>query len=1100
MEQRNYIRDMIQKFVVDLSKPALFIKHYNKHELTKTDFLPLISAASPATCLYHEYESSQMCQAFEPFLDWIRRFYYDFYKDTHSPEDFLKECAVYSLHIEPLASYITTGICVRTEDVMYQEIGFEKSCFQTDIINILEHVASNHPLVLLLNSFHLAPLSSIQILLSILKKQIPSVHFIVVFNDSYYQKKYLLKAWHELLEFMKDFSMLYEWGQFTTDVTMTSTDEFVFQTTDAQQNITKLTNMIQCIVMEDAKYYISDIYSKLEHNLSLLPSEDCFKILSLYVHLSLAMEDTDRAIMACKLITNLDTFQTDPLVEYQYHYLSIYTQMSSGHMDIINNSYQHCVSIAADLQDDFLLFKANLLFCMAQFGGWKDLFLCDFRIPIQTELLEQCMKYHFLNHLAYLYTMGFENDEESITKIATGQENSYYFTKGVQIAKSLGNNDFLMSAYMKNIIVYSDAGYHEYVYQMHKKRIETVNSDDKTLQAHMFLGIGYNCIILENYTKADQYFREALHNLADEGKADDTMDALYNICMNYFVIEDYETVIPCVETLLKMLSALGYQNIMVCNTAKLYAMLAVSYFHLGDYYNTHHYLGMMDVYMNQFTHSKDNTEYRYWEEELFLYHYIRAILYQQEGNLEACQKSLDVSYKFLWLLPGTIFYTYSLYTITQASVYETLGETEKRQQLFDKAITYYKKHGFIQCAEKLTALAAGVTPRRVVVPFNEPDLWFDKLLNLANYAGTQNKLKYREKDIAFLTIWQDNLNRSDNNISRLLENAVNIMQNSYNLCDVMILRHRDDNYTTLYNNSDITLSDEKMQDIFSFFEQYKRGILTNRTDKNFNQFMPIIEPFDINRIVTMLGIPISDGKTQYVMLSHVNAQRNFTGNRVLLTDENLVTLKFAYSQLIDAIRQITANQLIREMNEELEKVSMTDYLTGLYNRHGLSFILKNELAQYKDSPILVLYIDLDNFKYYNDTFGHDVGDFVLVHFTKIFTSLIGEDGFAIRYGGDEFVMVLPNKTEFQGQEIAREIYKKIGDGCLDALEGRIGHPISVPDNQKLSCSIGITQYTGSTRDDLEKALNNADQALYFIKRNSKGHAMTWTKLQDFQIT
>jgi len=258
------------------------------------------------------------------------------------------------------------------------------------------------------------------------------------------------------------------------------------------------------------------------------------------------------------------------------------------------------------------------------------------------------------------------------------------------------------------------------------------------------------------------------------------------------------------------------------------------------------------------------------------------------------------------------------------------------------------------------------------------------------------------------------------------------MQNSYNLCDVMILRHRDDNYTTLYNNSDITLSDEKMQDIFSFFEQYKRGILTNRTDKNFNQFMPIIEPFDINRIVTMLGIPISDGKTQYVMLSHVNAQRNFTGNRVLLTDENLVTLKFAYSQLIDAIRQITANQLIREMNEELEKVSMTDYLTGLYNRHGLSFILKNELAQYKDSPILVLYIDLDNFKYYNDTFGHDVGDFVLVHFTKIFTSLIGEDGFAIRYGADEFVMVLPNKKENKGKEKKRNQPKNRGwmYGCV----------------------------------------------------------------------
>lgn len=1096
MKYTVYIQEMVENFILNLSKQALFIKHYNLEELNKAEFLQLIPDVVRGTCLYHEYHAGIMYEAYEPFLDWIRLCYQEFYQDSMSPEEFLRTSDVYSLHIEPFASYIRTGECVRTEAVMYTELNFEQINFSNDILHILRRVAKEHTLVLILCEFHLAPLSSVQILLAILQKKIENLHFIVVYNDTYYPKPYLKTAWNQLISYTRDKNMLCEWGQFTSDIVMNSIDDFVFEVKDARRNITRLTNMYHTFALEDMAHYINDIYTKLEHNFSILAEEDAFRILSLYTNLCLCTDDTEGSIMACKQISSLPSFHSNPLVAYEYYYLSIKTQLSSGHMDIIRNCYQNCLSIANDLQDDFLAFRANLLYCMAQFGGWKDLFLCDFRIPVPVELLEQSEHYGFYNHLAYLYTMGFENDEESITKIATGQEHSVYFAKGVQLAKELGNTDFLMSAYMKNIIIYSDAGYHEYVHQMHKKRIETVKSDDKILQAHMYLGIGYNCIILENYTKADHYFREALHNLANESKADDCMDALYNICMNFFVIENYEAVIPCIDTLLKMLSALGYQNLMVCNTAKLYGMLAISYFHLQDFYNTHHFLSMMTIYMNQFLSDEEHIDHKYWEEELFLYHYIRAVLYEKEDNLNACQKELDKAYYYLWLLPGTIFYTYALYTVAQASVYQKSGQLDKRAALFEDAVTYYKKQGFMTCASKLIAISKGQKPKKIIVPFDEPDLWFDKLLTLANYTGTQNKLKYREKDIAFLTIWQENLNRSESNINTLIENAITIMQNSYSLSDVMILKQQGNSYRVLYNNSTVTLTNEKMKHFFAFFRKYKRGFLTSRTDKNFVQFMPIIEPFGKNHIVTMLGIPLSDGSADYVMLSHVNAQRNFTGNRVLLTNENFVTLKFAYSQLIYAIRQITANNMIRRMNEELEKVSMTDYLTGLYNRHGLNFIIDTKLRMQTNNSVLILYIDLDNFKYYNDTFGHEIGDFLLVHFTKIFNELVGEDGYTVRYGGDEFVIVLPNQTEQYGLQIAQAIYDQIQDGCKQVLSEHLQRDIQIPSDQKLSCSIGITEYQNTCHDDIEQALNKADQALYFIKHNSKGHAMTWTKFKD----
>ena len=1097
MKYTVYVQEMVENFILHLSKPALFIKHYGTEELNKADFLQLMPDAVSATCLYHEFQAGVMYEAYEPFLEWVRICYFNFYVDTMTPEEFLKNCKVYSLHVEPLAAYITTGVCSRQEDIMYTEINFEKGNFLTDLIHILRYIASEHKLILTLCSFHLAPLATIQLLLAILKKGIPNLHFIAIYNDTYYPRSYIASTWNELIVYVRDNLMLYEWGQFTSEIMMTSVDDFIFEPAASKENLIRLTNMYHTLAFEDMEYYISDIYTKLEHNHSILPEADAFQLLCLYANLSLCKEDTEAAIMGCKLISGLRLFETDPYVAYEYYYLSIKTQFSSSHMDIIRSSYQNCLSIAEQLQDELLVYKADLVYCMAQFGGWKDLFLCDFRIPVPKDLLERSERFGFWIHLAYLYTMGFENDEESITAIATGKENSVYFTKGVQLARQLGNDDFLMSAYMKNIIIYSDAGYHEYVYQMHKKRIETVKSDDKILQAHMYLGIGYNCIILEQYEKADHFFRDALHFLANAGEADDSMDALYNICMNYFVIEDYETVIPCIETLLKMLSALGYQNVMVCNTAKLYGMLAISYFQMQDYYNTHHFLSMMEIHVKPFLSHEDNIDYKYWEEELFLYYYVRALLYMHENNFEGCQKSLNQAYFYLWKLPGTIFYTYYLYTELQGNLYDKTRQSDEREKLFKDAITYYKTQGFLFLAQKLEALHDKKTVPRVRLPFNEADLWFDKLLSLANYAGTQNKLKYREKDISFLTIWLENLNRSASDINALIESAVTIMQNSYSLSDVIMLRSQSGDYQTLFSNCDITLSSQKIKSIFEFFHQYKRGFLTSRTDKNFLQFMPIIESFGKNRVVTMLGIPIDAGDTEYVLLSHVNAQRNFTGNRVLLTNESLVTLRFAFSQLVDSIRQITANNLIRQMNETLEHASMTDFLTGIYNRQGLSYIIDQKLNAGDCNHILILYIDLDNFKYYNDTFGHDIGDFVLVYFTNLFTSLVKDDGYVIRYGGDEFVILLPDKTEADGLQIANAIYEKTKDGCQAVLSEHLQQDIFIPFNKKLSCSIGITEYDGISHDAVEKALSNADQALYFIKRNSKGHAMTWSRLKDF---
>ena len=134
MEQIVYVKEMIENFISNLSRQALFIKHYDTEQIHKAEFMQLLPNSPSVTCLYHEYQANTMYEAYEPFLEWIRFCYIHFYKDTITAEDFLTQCQVYSLHVEPLANYLTSGICKRNEDLIFTELNFETANIFLDFL------------------------------------------------------------------------------------------------------------------------------------------------------------------------------------------------------------------------------------------------------------------------------------------------------------------------------------------------------------------------------------------------------------------------------------------------------------------------------------------------------------------------------------------------------------------------------------------------------------------------------------------------------------------------------------------------------------------------------------------------------------------------------------------------------------------------------------------------------------------------------------------------------------------------------------------------------------------------------------------------------
>lgn len=173
------------------------------------------------------------------------------------------------------------------------------------------------------------------------------------------------------------------------------------------------------------------------------------------------------------------------------------------------------------------------------------------------------------------------------------------------------------------------------------------------------------------------------------------------------------------------------------------------------------------------------------------------------------------------------------------------------------------------------------------------------------------------------------------------------------------------------------------------------------------------------------------------------------------------------------IRENDARQKIRRMG-------MIDALTSVYNKASTEFLCKGYMNSHPQRSCVAMILDFDNFKFVNDTYGHQGGDVVLKSFGGILKSLAGEEHIAGRIGGDEFFLFLKNQGPAEAEEVARQVLERT-------------HALCAPDGtQPFSCSIGIAVKSpyGEKENDpqnYKELFARADRALYYVKEHGKNN-------------
>ncbi|WP_294429840.1 GGDEF domain-containing protein [uncultured Treponema sp.] len=320
-------------------------------------------------------------------------------------------------------------------------------------------------------------------------------------------------------------------------------------------------------------------------------------------------------------------------------------------------------------------------------------------------------------------------------------------------------------------------------------------------------------------------------------------------------------------------------------------------------------------------------------------------------------------------------------------------------------------------------------------------------------------------------------NLSDPNLTQYIKNSTTAIF-EYSLAEaICICEYKNNCYETVYSMSRGESFSLSSDDWWELFAQNANQTFSQLSyDKNKNLYFANISQFDYR-----FGLVILPTKNN------------------LLNPDEINTLNIAISN-------IQAQVIIFKQNENLRFLSTTDQLSLLNNRHALQQYIADEsdkIRRYRQRKsaniqISVAFIDLDNFKYYNDTFGHSAGDLFIACFAKLLKQTCRHIDFIARFGGDEFVIVMVD-TSFEDalhvNHRLKENLKKAEFFIPDLKEHLGDKNLQIPENKYLGFSMGIcTNFDDDDFENLDAVLKKADQALYYSKEHHKGEPSVWKEI------
>jgi len=199
-----------------------------------------------------------------------------------------------------------------------------------------------------------------------------------------------------------------------------------------------------------------------------------------------------------------------------------------------------------------------------------------------------------------------------------------------------------------------------------------------------------------------------------------------------------------------------------------------------------------------------------------------------------------------------------------------------------------------------------------------------------------------------------------------------------------------------------------------------------------------------------------------------------------------VTKPFRPKELLSRVKK---ELKYHDMIEELKLLASTDPMTKLYNRRYFTQISEHtlDLMKREKQNLSIIMLDIDKFKDVNDTYGHKIGDDVIIALSNKLIEYQRKSDIICRYGGEEFVMLLPSTSIDGANTLAQKIREDIQSLTIN---------VSLDKNLKFTVSLGVSQVDLENEGNIEFALKRADDALYEAKESGRNKVCIYKKGQN----
>jgi len=636
-----------------------------------------------------------------------------------------------------------------------------------------------------------------------------------------------------------------------------------------------------------------------------------------------------------------------------------------------------------------------------------------------------------------------------------------FVNEAIDLARTHHLQLFLASAYHGKGVIYVKAG------QIDKAITCFLESEDIRVAlnipselARIKNGIGYLYCLKENFENSHAYYIDAMRTVIALNDLSEISSTLFNLAWLYFQIGECQGVLSVLNTLGEILKVKNTKYFPFRNLHDVFLLQGFAYFAQG-----------MFVHTGQMIDNSLNLDIEISFQGKLLRPLLRALLATVHREREKAFRFLKDA-EDIWEETNSQLSSlhHVLYMRSRIFIYRCWDELENAYYELKKATKFCHEHNYFKALDVMNRAWIKQNSLNVEdVKFTIPKVELKQILFIIRQERNVNNLHKQVYGMRLCSLLQQ-LTTSSDDLEYLASETLRLLCMHYNVQGGLVYVHKSLRKNRNKRNINVLATYNQLHNFLLSYNKFEQFIIDN---ENKNELVYRKVDIEDQKFTTVILLPLFESK-------------NIFGHIVLTT--NLGDFDVDDYQL-DALRfvaNILASKIITvEQREQLIKLSTRDQLTGLRNRQ----YFQERLAKVRhQSNCCLAFIDLDNFKHYNDTFGHDVGDKLLVWFADLLTEIETKKIKVCRWGGDEFLVLFNETTLAEAEQVMKTLKARLvgKNGFVKELTIFLNHSIMLPRSLYLDFSAGICGAENMEESiDPARLLKMADDRLYNVKRSGK---------------